>query len=774
MIERRRRVVIAICASTAMVVVMATLLPRAYLVNDDPGFVLYLRLGSYTAWISPVLNRALVAAYEAAPGVPWYGLYLYALIVATGAVLIHSCLELIDRRPGSGRVATWLGAILLIASHLILVLGITWTTISIASLGTALVAWVAHLQACQAAGVPASRVRALVYGLLFVAGYALRQAAILAMLAALLPLLGWVGLQFLRRRHLPRPTAVLAFLAPFAIVFAIEDRIPQSPGGEPQYEEFNQVRGRISEASAFGNLHIRAPELLERAGWTVEEYFDFANWLLADDTEFTLEKVRRLADTGGVPTAIGMRENLAVLHGIAVHSAASVWLFLSIVAGALLLAWIGAIDRRRALWFSLGTLVFLMIVPVLMASVSRFPQRIALSFYTIAAFGMFVLIAHELASRPPLVDTARRGTAALSVIALFGLVWARHLIAWTTEREAWPYHDTLRAFAERVNARNGIIMVAVGITEMDPLLADPRGYDALPSGWGTFTYPWYEYIGRFGIRSGAELLRTMIDNPNAYVVATPYGHETFEEWIGRRVGVANVRMALVDSAAGMPAALRSELYRLVTTPLVSGSEEWKLLARNYAALDDELPGPPDVSDRAFSRLAFGEAYNHLSAARRQAPGITVTRVEGGIRCLVARAEPDPCADRERDIQPSARRVARVVDGGEHAGVQVAVDGLGAARFHLTLIDPENILSVYVYATSDTGRSIRWRWELDDGSRRFGFAGTVTLVPGYPARRLELVEDTADPADIRRLHVFVAVVPGTRAGFELRQLEVAAP
>lgn len=742
-----------------MVVLVAALLPRAYLVNDDPGFVLYLRLGTYTPWMSPVLNKTLVALYQMSSDVPWYGLYLYALIIATGAVLIHTCLELIDRREGLGRTTTLLGATMLVASHVILAIGVTWTTVSISALGTAMVAFIAHLQTCQITKTRASPVRALVYGLLFVAGFALREAAVAAMGVALLPLLIWMGGRFLRRRHLPRPVAVLAFLAPFALLVAIQNRIPQVPGQE--YEEFNQVRGRINDAAAFGSLDKRAPELLERAGWTVDEYRDFSNWLMADDTEFSTEKVRRLADTGGVPTSVGWSESVRVLYVIAVHSGASLWLFLTSVVGILVLAWLGCIDRRRAMWFGLGNLVFLMLVPVAMSALSRFPQRISLSFYTVAAFGMFVFLVGEIASSPPSVTTnQRRPAVALLVIALLMFGWARNLVEWSV-RESWPYHSTLRDFAERVRARNGMLMVAVGITEMDPLLADPRGYDALPSGWGTFTAPWFEYIHRFGIQSGSEFLHKMIDNPDAYVVATPYGHGIFEEWIRRRLHSPLIRFSLVDSAGGMPSTLRSELYRLVTTPLVRGSEEWILLARNQAAYNEELPGPPDVSGRTFRAISFTAPYpQYVAQFRGPTTGFDIAPVDGGIRYTTSSVPGDQCAD--------------TGVGGAYGGIHVPVRGLRAARFDLTLIDSENIVGVYVYAQSEHDRSMRWRWELDPDAQKFGFTGTVTLVPGYPAYRLALVDNTAAAGDIRDLHVFIAVKPGTHAGFELRHFAVSEP
>ena len=752
-----RRVAIALGASAAMVVLIAALLPRAYLVNDDPGFVLYLRLGMFTPWMSSVLNWVLVALYRLGD-LPWYGLFLYALIVATGAVLIHSCLELVDQRPGVGRVATLLGAMVLAASHAILAIGVTWTTVSISAMGTSLVAFVAYLETCRATGSRASPWRAAIYGALFVAGFALREVAIAAVGAAVLPVLVWVGFGFLRRRYFPRAAAVIAFLAPTAFVFAVQGRISQAQ--DVDHEAFNQQRGRISGAAAFASLETRAPDLLARAGWTVEEYRDFSTWLLADDTEFSTEKVTRLADTNGVPTSLGLAEGADVLRGVVSDSAASVWLFLTAIAGGLVLAWLGVIDRRRGVVFSLGYLLFLMVVPVVIAAMSRFPQRVSLSFYTVAAFGMFAILAGEIAARPPRTDGTRRGGRAVLVISLFMFVWARDLLVWS-DRDRWPYHPELHAFAERVTARHGMVMEGIGTAEMDPLLVDPRGYDALPSGWATFTAPWFEYIERFGIHSGHEFLRKMVDNPDAYMVATPYGHDVFEEWIGRRLHDPSIRMSLVDTAAGMPTMLRSELYRLVTTPLVRGSDEWNMLKHNLALFTDEMPGPPDVSERTFRSIAFTAPYDRYILPFRDASRTpTVEPVDGGIRFTVGGGQAYPCTS--------------IGDPGEHAGIELPVHGLAAARFDLTLVEPENLTGVLVIAETADNRSIRWRWGLDPATQQFGFSGPVTLVPGFSAHQLVFAGSTASAEDIRELRVIVSVKNGSHAGFELRRVAVSEP
>ncbi len=105
------------------------------------------------------------------------------------------------------------------------------------------------------------------------------------------------------------------------------------------------------------------------------------------------------------------------------------------------------------------------------------------------------------------------------------------------------------------------------------------------------------------------------------------------------------------------------------------------------------------------------------------------------------------ASRRRDSLHGRRggaaiRALRSESHGEHAGVQVPVNGLAAARFDLTLVDPENVIGLYVIAETATNRSIRWRWGLDPAAQQFGFSGPVTLVPGYSAHRFVFAGSTA--------------------------------
>jgi hypothetical protein len=651
------------------------------------------------------------------------------------------------------------------ASHSILAIGITWTTVSISALGTAAGAFVAHAQLCQAAQRPMSRLRSLVLGLVFASGYMLRPDGLGAIVAALFPTLGWAALRRLRTRRLPRLGAMAAVLAPFAIVIAIQNRIPQARGADSEFRQYNLVRGQIHGQAAFEQLDQRAPELLARAGWTVQDYRDFSDWLFIDEGDYPLDKLKRLVDTGGIPTAVTWAWSYSQWRIVYDESTASVLLFVALVSAGVMLAWLRAIERWHGLAFSLGYFVFLAGVPLWMAAHYRFPQRVSLSFYTVAALGMFVYLARQIADAP----AARRirwrweprAAVAVAVMAVALLGWVRYLRIWL-DRPAWASRDALQELDNRVGGLDAFVFVFVqaGLVEPDPLRAQPRSYDGLEGGWGTFSTPWYDTIARLGIRRGAQVFAAMRDNPNAYLLAWPHARMPLEVWIRRKLHDSSVRLAFVDGAA-IEGEFRPVLYRLVTKPLERGDDEWHALARFEGMMRASLPGPPRVADLGFRSIVFAAPYEqHLAQLRQPTAGVTISPTEHGLRCMVIDESRDGCAT--------------TYDAARSGGVHIPVNGLHAARFGFTLVEPENIVSVNVYARTAGSRLVRWTWDVGAELTQFGFSGTVTLVPGYPAHQLRLVVNTARPSEIRDLDFLVMVKPGSHAGFELRYLEVANP
>ena len=765
----RHRVVAAIGISAVMVVAIAWLLPREYLANDDIGFTEYLRQNTFTPWISPPLVRAFCFAYQVASGIPWFGLYQYVVVFATGVALIHTCLELVDLRTPLARAVTSVGAVVMIASHAIVVVGLTWTTVSISALGIALACFVAHVLNCQAIGARISRVRSLLYGLLFVSGYMLRLQGLGAILVALAPLLAWLVWRCWRRRYLPSPKAVLSFVAPFAIVFVVQGYVPNARGDDwDAFKDWTNQRGWIHGHTAFEGLDTRAPELLERAGWSIEEYRDFTSWLIIDEDQYPTEKIERLLNTGGAPEPISVGWAYQQLHDIFIDSPASVMLFLAAIAAVVALALRRLIRRRSGLVFAAGYLVFLVGVPLWMSAHFRFPQRVSLSFYTVAAVGVYVYLTRAVGDRDSGAresdELAQRTMLALAVVGVFLLVWARFFIGWL-DRDIQPYRQERQQFEDRVAARNGFVFVYVqhGLVELDPLRAKPRDYDGLEGGWGTFSFTWYEMLAKLGVQRGSQAFAKMLDNPDAYVVAQLYARDTLQDWIRRKLGNPDARLALVDSVA-MPGFGRPQLYRIVTTPLRRGSEEWQALVRDTENVVSFLPGPPDVSDLAFRRVPLDAPFDRfVGPSRDPHAAVTVAGAAGGLHADVVASSVHELCDRKATDER-----------GYSAGIRIPVDGLGAARFQLHLDNPENIASVRVYAATATARSVRWRWELDADQAKFASDTTVMLVPGYPAHAFHLVADTAEPAEVRDLAIYIEVRSGATAGFELLNLEVAQP
>lgn len=757
-----RRVLLALGIATAIVVLVVTLVPRSYIANDDIGFTEYLRTNLGAPWISSILARGFGFAYAHASGVPWWGLYQYALVVVIGAVLIHTCLELIDQRPGLSRKVTWIGAVVLGASHAILVIGLTWTTVSISALGTSMVALAAHARLCQVAARPMSSARSLGYGVLFAAGYMLRPQGLGAMVLALAPALGWAAWRFLKARHFPRRTALLAFAAPFALVLGLQPRFAPAP--DPAFDEFNSRRGQLHGQAAYERLDTRAPELLERAGWSRDEYRDFMSWLIVDERDYPPAKLDRLLATGGVPEVASPGWASAQLRVIVEDSTASVLLFLTAVIAGLLLAWLGAIDRLRGAAFCVGYVAWLVALPLWMAEHLRFPQRVSLSIYTLAALGVFLYLAWELSERTDAAPPVPRTQARIGQLVIAGCLagWGWHLATWL-HREPPAYRKELQELDDRIAARGGFVFVYVqtGLVDLDPLRARPRGYDGLQGGWGTFSKIWYHSLEPLGVRRGSDVLGAMIDNRDAYLLA-PVGMSAFlQSWIARKVGNPDVRFALVD-VADIPSGGRPGLYQLVTTPLTHDSAEWKVLLHDEQVMLAGLPGPPRTDDRRWRAISFAAPFAQHAAPR---PGAEVAPIDHGVRYTASDDRTDDCATGEGDAWAELGHVG---------GIKVALDGLGAAKFDLKLIDPENIVTFNVDATTRTSRAVRWRWQLSPVAQELGYAGTISIVPGYAAHQLALAVDTARAEDVRELRLSLVVKPGTRAGFELRNLSVAPP
>lgn len=168
----------------------------------------------------------------------------------------------------------------------------------------------------------------------------------------------------------------------------------------------------------------------------------------------------------------------------------------------------------------------------------------------------------------------------------------------------------------------------------------------------------------------------------------------------------------------------------------------------------QLPAaPPDISQFPMQALrCSGAPADFKSTWQGASERVDIGAIDGGLRC---------------DITGSKEDTQR-----QYGGVKLDVAGMAALRFHLTLINPENVEVVYIDAyDSQRAARLRWQWRLTRTQRERGFDGPVTFIPGHPAGAFQFSGQLA-PEAIRSIHVFLRIVPGTQAGFELRAPEVA--
>lgn len=171
-----------------------------------------------------------------------------------------------------------------------------------------------------------------------------------------------------------------------------------------------------------------------------------------------------------------------------------------------------------------------------------------------------------------------------------------------------------------------------------------------------------------------------------------------------------------------------------------------------------LPAPlPDVSRHHFEPAVLFGSLEGLRSPRwsRRLASQEIQATEEGLRCaLVAEAGTDQSS---------------------RGGVRLRVPGLAALVADLEIAQPENVRSVCIYANGNASRdTIKWQWRLSDAQRRGpNFRTRIALVPGKPAGYFRASGDLP-PEEVREVHVFVELNPGTAAGFTLRELQVAAP
>jgi hypothetical protein len=113
--------------------------------------------------------------------------------------------------------------------------------------------------------------------------------------------------------------------------------------------------------------------------------------------------------------------------------------------------------------------------------------------------------------------------------------------------------------------------------------------------------------------------------------------------------------------------------------------------------------------------------------------------------------------------------------GIYGGVTMPVPGLKAFRMEITFVNPAGIAVLFVdgYTGIRNKPAVRWEWRNMPGREFTTSAQSCVLVPGAKSRWFNATTGTkSDAAGVKRVDVFCRAKPGAKAGFIVRNVEVA--
>lgn len=530
--------------STVYICVGIWLTPRGFLVNDDTGILDFIVHGEPSPYNGILFTAPLHFAYQALPGIPWYALTLYALLILS----LFLWLMLLKRvfRPG------WI-ALTLMPVFLVYYFGyielLDYTSVSVQLCAASLVHALVDVVEQRA-----SLRRSALQGLVFFLGVAVRNYGALGVLVFLFPMGLWALVSDVRTQ--PRKTALLqpAYpmgiwvflhdvrvqawksellrLAPIAFMFFAPAAVGLSVDGayrhfalsaqERQYEGFNASRGEVHRLTDLGKHYLMLDGMLERSiHWTQEDMGYLINWKFLDERIYTPQALDTIAHRlPAEPVSIG-----AFVDNVAARISWGNQLFLLLISSLPLLL--------LSLWRRPWPNLLIAALPVYaLAVVGYIGLLVNLEYRTESvyetAFSFSALVVAGLAARRDgRFSGLNDGLALALCIAVAGasgyIQFNDNLDSRGNISEAREKLDNkLDGLNEKFAGSVVVLQPGVGLAmeASDPLhIVWPR-FTTVELGWSTFSTNFYREIGALSIQHGYALIDSLIDRPDAYLLGT--------------------------------------------------------------------------------------------------------------------------------------------------------------------------------------------------------------------------------------------------------------
>lgn len=516
---------------------------RGFHTNDDVEMSSIVS-GAYTGhpdgrlvFVQPLVSFPISWMYRFVPGVPWYGLALYATI-AVALVVIGDVLLRRRSEVGGPAALVIIGCVIAVVPRMLLSVSFT-ATAALATMASVVLA----IDVITGSGWTKHWFRSSNVVLLVVLGYSIRPQAAIAVLAVSSPVLA-----LLARRRV-RSTA--AFVAGGVLV-VVANRVITRVFLDAEYRAYlayNLVRGSLHSTPRL-SADALSPDVLSQIGWTSVDRGMFSYFLFDDRELFGFDAIRVIASETKVYRAPLTRAFLVDQVALAYP-----WLFASV----LLLAVLALLGRRWSI--GIVTLVQMVVAGGALAWVgltARLPERVSLPVWTavVVTSGVAGMIRPvRQRSRSSATWTPSSLWAFVWSVAVFVAVWSGPIGPAATSSFNVGRSEALERQLDLLAAEPdvGVFVVyggAMTTQGVDPLAADMPLSDRriLSLGWGTFSPAFEARKDHLGVDDS---LRVILRRDDVVWVAADTVTAYYEQFLRREA--LDGRVPVLRSVGCVPA-----------------------------------------------------------------------------------------------------------------------------------------------------------------------------------------------------------------------------
>jgi hypothetical protein len=491
------------CGLLWFIAAVLALLPCHYAISDDLAILLDVQDGYDATFFGILAGRALSFLYaHVSRAVSWYGLALY------GAHAI-GVFVLLDAAVSTKRVKhLWLALLFFaVPAYAGLLLRVNYST---AAMMTG-IEGVLAFQFLLRRPCP-SPISAALSGTVFAISFLIRWHAWLVVCSIALPLLV-VEVACQRRRA----KLVAVFLAPALLAAALSAGASRY-SVSPEYRHFAQLAEVMHRPGVFRPVLSANPAVLQANRWSQQDYFFLHAYFFPDERKFNATTLGRQADAAAAElrSTWGARLRRTPSEVLASGARFRIVLLGLLVASLLVLPW----RRTCAL---LAYLLYGLTAMGAMVGFFYLPEHVGIPLwlFLIGVLTWF-LLAERRGWRP------RWNGLAVGIAAL-ALAWSGlgefYTLAAAVRRDRIK-QAVVQSTVDQISAErpgSAVLWVCCAleleyVTSLRPWNPD---FSLLVGGWATFTPRSYDLRRKhFGVGAAQAMLPAMVDNKNAFLLAT--------------------------------------------------------------------------------------------------------------------------------------------------------------------------------------------------------------------------------------------------------------